>query len=639
MPELQFHQGVSVVAHKKHYFIKTVLDLKKVLCVNAETGDLEILNIEDLTVPVDQPNEKNESQEPTPSNEKNLELNSLSEKEWASAKRKYEIIKPLLELRHRTKKQVRECANENKVGTSTIYKWIDLYERHRRVSALVTSKPPGGKGKSRLDQAVDKIIENAIQTKYLTIQKHKIKTTYQMVLSQCKNANLKPPGEATLRYRINHFLTTRQKIEGREGTEKAQQRFDPKPDNYDEARFPLAVVQIDHTELDIILVDDIERRPVQRPWITLAMDLFSRMVVGYYVSFDPPGNISTGLSIAHAILPKDDWIKKYNLTAEWPVWGKMAIIHADNAGEFHSEMLERACLEHGINLNWRPLLKKEYGGHIERCLGTFLSEIHQLDGTTKSNPKDRGEYDSEAEANMSLSEFEHWLANFIICEYHQRFHHGIKTSPAQKYEEGIFGTKASPGIGLLPRIVAIEEIEKLQLDFIPYEERTIQNTGVVIDYIHYYHHVLSRYIGARSPDNPKMKRKFIFKRDPRNISVIYFYDPELKRYFPIPYRNTSYPAISVWELRTNRNWLVKQGYKNINEDLLFQGREKRLQIEEEARRKTKSTRIAAQRRRSHEQNAKPLLTPTPGAATTEEQASAYESSEEEILPFDEIIEL
>jgi hypothetical protein len=37
------------------------------------------------------------------------------------------------------------------------------------------------------------------------------------------------------------------------------------------------VVQIDHTLLDIILVDDLHRLSIGRPWITLAIDVFSRI--------------------------------------------------------------------------------------------------------------------------------------------------------------------------------------------------------------------------------------------------------------------------------------------------------------------------------------------------------------------------
>ena len=53
--------------------------------------------------------------------------------------------------------------------------------------------------------------------------------------------------------------------------------------------------------------------------------------------------------------------------------------------------------------------------------------------------------------------------------------------------------------------------------------------------------------------HPKRKRQFIVRRDPRDISMIYFYDPELQEYFAIPYRNTASPAAvshsMVWPKR------------------------------------------------------------------------------------------
>src|SRR5215469_17496310 len=47
---------------------------------------------------------------------------------------------------------------------------------------------------------------------------------------------------------------------------------------------PLEVVQIDHTEIDIIVVDELTRTPLPgRPWLTLAIDVFSRVVTGLHV--------------------------------------------------------------------------------------------------------------------------------------------------------------------------------------------------------------------------------------------------------------------------------------------------------------------------------------------------------------------
>ncbi|WP_044615413.1 hypothetical protein [Gynuella sunshinyii] len=56
-------------------------------------------------------------------------------------------------------------------------------------------------------------------------------------------------------------------------------------------------------------------------WITLAFDVFSRMVTDFYVSFDPPSALLTGLCLAQSILPKEKYLARFNVKGEWPVWG------------------------------------------------------------------------------------------------------------------------------------------------------------------------------------------------------------------------------------------------------------------------------------------------------------------------------
>jgi hypothetical protein len=36
------------------------------------------------------------------------------------------------------------------------------------------------------------------------------------------------------------------------------------------------LVQIDHTLVDVIVVDEIERKPIGRPWLTLVVDVATR---------------------------------------------------------------------------------------------------------------------------------------------------------------------------------------------------------------------------------------------------------------------------------------------------------------------------------------------------------------------------
>ena len=59
-----------------------------------------------------------------------------------------------------------------------------------------------------------------------------------------------------------------------------------------------------------------------RPWITLTIDIFSRMVAGFYMSFDRPGAMALGLCLVHAMLPKETWLAQHDIVTPWPLWGK-----------------------------------------------------------------------------------------------------------------------------------------------------------------------------------------------------------------------------------------------------------------------------------------------------------------------------
>ena len=59
-------------------------------------------------------------------------------------------------------------------------------------------------------------------------------------------------------------------------------------------------VQIDHTVMDLIVVDDRDRQPIGRPYLTVAIDVCSRCLVGMVVTLEPPSAVSVGLCLAHA---------------------------------------------------------------------------------------------------------------------------------------------------------------------------------------------------------------------------------------------------------------------------------------------------------------------------------------------------
>ena len=146
----------------------------------------------------------------------------------------------------------------------------------------------------------------------------------------------------------------------------------------------------------------------------------------------------------------------------------------------------------------------------------------------------------------------------------------------------------------------------------PYLERTVQPYGILIDRIAYYSDVLRRWVNAADPEEPAHKRKFTVRRDPRDVSTVYFYDPEAEEYFRIPYRDTSHPAISLWELREIRRQYEQEGREAVDEDLIFAAHARMREISDTARRMTNAARRDTQRRRDHA--GIEISTPAPSAS-------------------------
>jgi putative transposase len=599
--QISFMPGSTVISKGKQYVILDIAGLDAIIAKDMASGKSERLQIAQLEADLTAGNKPPRK-----------DLLEIKDKDWIEARRRFEIIRPLLELEGRkTSEQVRSIAKESAVNAATLYRWISAYQETGLLSSLIRSSRKDV-GKSRLDPQVEKVIQEKLEKSYLSLERNSAADVWDDIKQRCKELNLPEPHPNTVRNRIS-LLSEEKKFEKRMGKKAAKEKFTPHRGSFPGADYPLAVVQIDHTPMDLIVVDDEFRKPIKRPYLTLAIDVYSKMVCGYHISLDPPGALSTGLCLSHAILPKDQWLASMEITTPWPVWGKMRVVHTDNAKEFRGTMMQKACDEHGIVLEQRPRGSPQYGGHIERSFRTYMAKVHTIPGTTRSNVADKGDYDSEGKACMTLSALERWFSIFIVEYYHQKGHAGNKgVPPIVKYERGILGTPDTPGVGLPMRIA--DEM-KLKIDFLPYEMRTVQEYGIVNEYVYYYHDALRRWIHSPDPKFPKKKQAFICHYDPRDLSTIYFYEPDTKNYINVPYKDTSKPPISIWELRAAKKRLDEENVGIVNEELIF-GAVKKMRdiVESEVNKTHKARRQAARAKgwakaKDHILAAKPLKSP------------------------------
>lgn len=569
------------------YRIIEILDFESLIGTDVQTGRSVPLRIGELRN-VEKAVSENMVEAPQ-------DLADIADDDWRTAQERYAAISPLIGKLQTGRQEAERRAKEVGINTATLYRWLKRYNAYGSVTALIPFKRGWKEGNKRISLEADDIIAEVIRDYYLTPQRPTVKKAVVEVIRLCHERGIEPPSHMTIRARISK-VSERDRLRARGFREKAQNKFAPVPGRFPNADFPLAVIQIDHTPADIILVDDIYRKPIGKPWITLAIDVHTRMVAGYYLSFDPPSETSVAMCVANSILPKEEWLLLHNVDSQWPVWGIPRTIHVDNGADFRSNNFQRSCLAYGINLEFRPVKQPRYGGHIERLLGTLLREIHDLPGTTFSSIKHREGYDAEKHAIMTKSEFETWLVTLICKVYQQRLHSSIGMTPARKWEIGIFGNGEIQGVGLPPR--PADRMTAL-LDFLPTFRRTVQTFGVTIDGLSYYAEALRPWIGLSDQETGK-KLELLFRRDPRDISCLWFFDPELKQYFKIPFADQAMPPMSVWEYQQAREKLKQEGLSSVNEPQVLRAiTELRMQVEE-AKEKSKKARRQAQRRKEHE---------------------------------------
>ena len=106
----------------------------------------------------------------------------------------------------------------------------------------------------------------------------------------------------------------------------------------------LFIVAMDHTELDIDIIDDKSGLVIGRPWITVGIDLFTRMIWCLHVSFEPPSANKVRKALQHGIFFKKAK-QKYNTINEWDIFGVPSIIQLDNGPDFKSVEVRRMVNE------------------------------------------------------------------------------------------------------------------------------------------------------------------------------------------------------------------------------------------------------------------------------------------------------
>ncbi|CAE6861197.1 hypothetical protein R69746_07825 [Paraburkholderia aspalathi] len=258
------------------------------------------------------------------------------------------------------------------------------------IRALVDKWELRGQRPTVLPEKLVELIEEGVDKIYLTPQRESFRETLDWIQSEIEKENRHRAPEQALpavtRRMLNRIVAHIDRyaiLKARYGTRYAQ----------DATRIygkgplctrPLERVEVDHTPLDIIVVDSSTGLLLGRPWITVMIDAFSRMIVGVHISFRSPSVRSVLRCLKNAILPKTYVKERFaKVNGEWDAYGLIDQLVCDNGLEFHAKDLEAACAQLGTHLIYCPTRSPQMKGRVERVLKTLnYGLVHLQPGTT-----------------------------------------------------------------------------------------------------------------------------------------------------------------------------------------------------------------------------------------------------------------
>lgn len=513
----------------------------------------------------------------------------IGEDTWQLGLQRQKVVLKLLSLEKRSTADVEVGAKELDCSVRTMWSLLASYRKSPKLTSLIPKSRNGGRGKSRLLPEVDEIIDEAIREFYLKTPHALVSHLVREVHSKCHFQKLPKPAIGSINARLNKISKADQTRKKR-GAKEARDIYGVMLGKTPDTQYPLQRVQIDHTRFDGHVVDSVYREPIGRPWITIFQDEFSRAVIGYYLTLEHPKTGTLAIGIAHSVLPKDTWAKDIGLKFEWLEHGLPELFYTDNAKEFVTPVVARGCQEWGMRPpEQRPKRFAHFGGIIERSMLTAMQEARMLPGATASNPKDKGDYDAEGQAVMTLQELDLWLATYFAGEYNNKIHSHTGLPPSVMWKKGFEDTPEKIGLGG-PRIC--DDPQKLLIDFLPQDERKIKRTGIQFEYSYYWHDAMQYYLDRGD------KRYFVIKYDPRDISSIWFLNPLDGTYYKARARDAAAMPVTLWDWKAQKSHLRQEGRDHLDADMIYRAYENRKDIVAGATTKTKRKKALKKKERT-----------------------------------------
>jgi putative transposase len=474
----------------------------------------------------------------------------------------------------------------------TVARWMRRYQiSHEDIRSLVPSYHTRGPRHNRLSPLLQSLLQQAIKETYLTNVRapvtHVVNAFLHLIATEnatrAPEEHLKAPGKMTV-YRAIHQLDAAETDIARLGRAHAgrihqQTQIGPR------CTRPNQRAELDFARLDLMVVDATDRLPIGRPTIAAIRDKYTGYLLGIFISFDPPSYRVAMECMLYAFLPKEHVKAQFHTQHEYLAFGIPEVLVVDNAIELHRD-LELACLQLGIELQHMPVRTPWFKGSIERWFRTLNEDlIHSTPGTTFSHFLERGDYDSQKHACITLDRLWELLHVWIVDVYTQEVHSGVggrprgKGIPAQLWQQALedqFIPRLPPSRNDLLVLVSRTTTRKLhhygiEFEHLLYQDPNLSPLRSKLKRARTYRTAHSEI--ATTKHNDIRAGLVHIKYHPGDLSRIWVCDPFSDQYLEVRAVDKDYTDnLSLWKHRIITRYAHEELKRQVNQEALVQAK-------------------------------------------------------------------
>lgn len=244
--------------------------------------------------------------------------------------------------------------------------------------------------------------------------------------------------------------------------------------------------EIDATIADIYLVDDIDRSKILgRPTVYVVIDVFSRMIAGFYIGFDNPSYVIAMQAVVNACIDKTEICAQLGIDIsrdEWPCIGLPDVILADR-GEMMSHQVDSLISGFNIRVEVAPPRRGDAKGIVESSFRTLQAEFKPYaPGVVAGNRiRKHGERDYRLDAVLPITDFSQIILRTIL--FRNNYHVLDKYDRAEDLPADV------PSIprelwnwGIQNRVGSLRQVDAQQLPvaLLPRQKITVSQYGVTM---------------------------------------------------------------------------------------------------------------------------------------------------------------